>query len=45
MEIIGEFWSRGGEKFSGDTGEVKFGELPQYHQKIFTPRDQFVDHS
>jgi len=22
MEIIGEFWSRGGEKFSGDTGEV-----------------------
>jgi len=23
MEMIGEFWSRGGEKFSGDTGEVK----------------------
>ena len=22
MEMIGEFWSREGEKFSGDTGEV-----------------------
>ncbi len=22
MKMIGEFWSRGGEKFSGDTGEV-----------------------
>jgi len=21
--MIGEFWSRGGEKFSGDTGEVR----------------------
>ncbi len=29
MEIIGEFWSRGGEKFSGDTGEVLNVDLPQ----------------
>ena len=31
MEMIGEFWSRGGEKFSGDTGEV----IDQWKSPLF----------
>jgi len=27
MEMIGEFWSRGSEKFSGDTGEVPYEQM------------------
>ena len=33
MEMIGEFWSRGGEKFSGDTGEVQHGYGDHVFQK------------
>ncbi len=41
MKIIGEFWSRGSEKFSGDTGEVTNNTLlPVSSEKFSPPHDQ-----